>query len=66
MGHFFARRFENAAATLLLSLQEAPTWVPTYRFLAACYAQMGRLDEARRTADRLSALTVELVPSATH
>jgi adenylate cyclase len=66
MGHFFARRFEDAAGSLLLSLQEAPGWVPTYRFLASCYAQMGRLDEARATARRLRALTTEVVPAATH
>jgi adenylate cyclase len=66
MGHFFARRFEQAAAALLLSLQEAPTWVPTYRFLASCYAHLGRRDEAREVVTRLRALTTEVVPSATH
>jgi adenylate cyclase len=66
MGHFFARRFEDAAATLLLSLQEIPTWAPTYRFLASCYAQMGRLDEAREAVRRLRALTPIVVPSAAH
>ena len=66
MAHFFAGRFEQAAATLLLSLQEVPTWVPTYRFPASCYAQMGRIDEARDTVARLRTLTTEVVPSATH
>ena len=66
MGHFFARRFEDAASTLLLSLQEIPTWVPTYRFLASCYAQMGRPDEARETVKRLRALTPDVVPTAMH
>jgi adenylate cyclase len=66
MGHFFARRFEEAAAILLLSLQEVPSWVPTYRFLASCYAHMGRLSEARETVTRLRSLTTEVVPSATH
>jgi adenylate cyclase len=66
MGHFFSRRFEDAAATLLLALQEHPKWVPTYRFLASCYAHMGRLDEARETARRLRMLTADVVPSATH
>jgi len=66
MGHFCAQRFEQAAATLLLSLQEAPTWVPTYRFLASCYAHLGRFDEARETVTRLRTLTTEVVPSATH
>jgi len=66
MGYFFARRFEEAAASLALSLQEAPRWVPTYRFLASCYALMGRLDEARETVRRLRKLTTDVVPSATH
>ena len=66
MGHFFARRFEDAAATLLLSLQEGPSWAPTYRFLASCYAHLGRLDEAREAVARLRALTDEVVPSAAH
>jgi adenylate cyclase len=66
MGLFFARRFEDAAASLLLSLQEGPGWVPTYRFLASCYAHMGRLDQAREAVGRLRALTNELVPSATN
>jgi adenylate cyclase len=66
MGHFFAGRFEKAEAILLLSLQEIPTWVPTYRFLTSCYAQMGRLDEAREMVKRLRALTPVVVPPATH
>ena len=66
VGHFFARRFEDAAATLLLSLQEISSWVPTYRFLASCYAHMGRLEEARDMVRQLRAITTEVVPSAAH
>jgi tetratricopeptide (TPR) repeat protein len=47
VAHFFAKRYEEAKTMLLQSLDERPTWAPTYRFLAACYAHMGRLDEAR-------------------
>ena len=47
---------------LLRSVQERPNWVPTHRFLAACYAHMGRLDEAREVIVRLRALTTELLP----
>jgi len=65
VGHFFARRFEDAVAMLLRSLQERPSWVPTHRFLAACYAHMGRLDEARETIKRLQAVTSVVVPDAT-
>jgi adenylate cyclase len=66
VGHFFSRRFEEARAMLLRSLQVHQTWVPSYRFLASCYAQMGRLDEARETVKRLRNLTNVVVPSATN
>jgi TolB-like protein/class 3 adenylate cyclase/Flp pilus assembly protein TadD len=66
VSHFFARRFEDAAAMLLRSLQEHGGWAPTYRFLAACYAHMGRLDEARETIKRLQAVTPVVVPDASH
>jgi len=66
VGHFFARRLENAAAMLLRSLQERPNWVPTYRFLASCYAHMGRLDEAREMIERVRQITLVVVPSAAH
>jgi adenylate cyclase len=66
MGHFFAQRFEDAAVALLWSLQEGPNWVPTYRFLASCYAHLERFDEARETVTRLRTLTTEVVPSAAH
>jgi len=51
---------------LLQSLQEKPNWVPSYRFLAACYAHMGRLDKAKETIKRLRTLTDAVVPSVTH
>ena len=66
VAHFFARRFEEAEAALLQSLQEKPSWGPIYRFLAACYAQMGRLDEAKETVKRLRTLTDAEIPSVTH
>ena len=66
VSYFFAGRFDDAAAMLLRSLQEHAGWAPTYRFLAACYAQMGRLDEARETIKRLQAVTPVVVPDATH
>jgi hypothetical protein len=62
--HFFARRFEEAKAALLLALEEAPGWVPPYRFQASCYAQMGQLDEAREIVKRLRAMTPVVVPRA--
>jgi adenylate cyclase len=64
VAHFFARRFEEARATLLQSLQEKPNWVPSYRFLASCYAHMERLDEAQKTVKLLRTLTNVVVPGA--
>jgi hypothetical protein len=49
--HFFAGRFDQAAAELRLAVQEEPSFVPAYRFLAACYAQMGRVPPAVSTND---------------
>ena len=66
VAHFFAGRFEQARAMLLRSLQEEPNWVPTHRFLAACCAAIGNVDEARDIATRLRAMTRVLVPDATH
>jgi TolB-like protein/class 3 adenylate cyclase len=66
LGYFCARRFEDAVVMLLRSLQEHPGWAPTYRFLAACYAHMGRLDEARETIKRLKAVTPVVMPNAMH
>ena len=51
---------------MLRSLQETPSWVPNYRFLAACYAQMGQLEEAHEMVRRLRAITPVVVPDATH
>jgi hypothetical protein len=45
--HFFARRLEKAAATLLVSLQETPNWAPCLRFLASCYAHLGQMRDAQ-------------------
>jgi len=66
VGHFFARRYNEARTMLLRSMQENPNWVPSYRFLASCYAQMGRLGEAREIIERLQTLTEVVVPHATH
>jgi adenylate cyclase len=62
---FFNRRFDQAAAKLLASLEQVPNLALTYQFLASCYAHMGRLDEARAIVSRLRSLTPIVVPSAT-
>jgi adenylate cyclase len=62
--HFFKRQFDEAASKLLLSVQENPGYPHSYRVLAACYAHLGRPDEARRVVARLRSITPRLVPSA--
>ena len=66
VAHFFAGRLEHAKAMLLRSLQEEPHWVPTHRFLAACCAHMGRVDEARDIVNRLRTITPIVIPDAGH
>jgi len=61
--YFFKRRFDEAAAKLLSSIQDDPGHPNSYRTLAACYAHMGRLDEARAIVARLRAITPVVMPS---
>ncbi len=63
--HFFSRRFDEAAANLLASLERAPGFPITYRVLASCYAHMGRPDEAREIVRRLAAVTPAVMEPAT-
>ena len=64
MALFVNHRFDDALAALRVSLEEVPAFTPTYRALAACYAHMGRLDEARSIIKRLASLTPVVVPAA--
>jgi Tetratricopeptide repeat len=41
----------------LLAIQDDPSYPATYRVLAACYAHMDRLDDARAIVARLRAIT---------
>jgi adenylate cyclase len=66
MAHFFARRFGEAVPVLLLAIQEDPSFPGPYRTLAACYAHMGRLDEAREVVERLRAITPVVTPDASY
>jgi TolB-like protein/class 3 adenylate cyclase len=61
--HFFSRRFDEAVPKLLLAIQEDQSSSTPYRFLAACYAHLGRLDDAREIVARLRAITPVVVPS---
>ena len=63
MAYFFKRQFEEAASKLLLSVQDHPGFPASYRYLASCYAHMGRFDEARAIVARLRAITPLVVPS---
>ena len=60
--YFFKHQFDEAAAKLLLAIQENPGLPVPYRFLAACYSHMGRLDEARAIIVQLRVLTSLIVP----
>jgi TolB-like protein/class 3 adenylate cyclase len=64
LAYFFKRQFDEAAAKLLLTIQEQPGFPGSYRTLAACYAHMGRLDEARAIVARLRAITTLVLPSS--
>jgi TolB-like protein/class 3 adenylate cyclase len=61
--YFFKRQFDQAAANLLLAIQHDPGFPIPYRCLAACYAHMGRLDEARAIVARLRSITPLVVPN---
>jgi adenylate cyclase len=62
--HFASRRFGEAVPKLLLAIQEDAGFPLPYRCLAACYAHMGRLDEAQAIVERLRAISPVVVPDA--
>ena len=59
--HFLSGRFDQAVPKLLLAIQDDPSFPEAYRLLAACYAHMGRLDEAREVVERLRAITAVML-----
>jgi len=61
--HFFSQRFEEAVPKFLLTMQEDPSGTTCYRILAACYAHMGRLKEAREVVARLRVITPNVMPT---
>jgi TolB-like protein/class 3 adenylate cyclase len=61
--HFLMRRFGEAAPRLLVAIQDDPSLSDAYRHLAACYAHMGRIGEARDVVERLRAITPMVMPS---
>ena len=68
IGHalFLSRRFDEAVPKLLLAIQDDPSFPPPYRSLAACYAHMGRLDDAREVVTRLRAITPVVISDASY
>jgi adenylate cyclase len=64
LAHFLSRRFDQAVPNLLLAIQEDPSLPVPYRYLAACYAQMGRLEDARQIVERLRAITPVVIADA--
>jgi tetratricopeptide (TPR) repeat protein len=58
---FFGRRLDEAAPRLRAAVEEMPLFPTPYRFLAACYAHTGLLEEARATIARLRAITPEVM-----
>jgi TolB-like protein len=64
--HFLARRFDQAVPKLLLASQEDPSGPQVYRYLAACYAHMGRLDEAREIIGRLRTIAPVVISDVSY
>jgi adenylate cyclase len=60
--HFFSRRFDQAVPMLRLAIQQNQGFPSSYRYLAACYAHMGRIDEAREVIRRLRGITSLTIP----
>jgi TolB-like protein len=60
--HFLAKRLDEAVPHLLLAIQEDPSLSVPYRYLAACYAHMDRLAEAREIITRLRAISSVIIP----
>jgi adenylate cyclase len=58
---FFCRRFEEAVPRLRIAIEDMPTFLTAYRYLAACYAHLGLLDEAHTVIARLRAITPEVM-----
>jgi len=64
VAHFLSLRFDEAVPKLLLAIQEDLSYPQPYRALAACYVQMGRLDDAREIVTRLRAIAPVVIPDA--
>jgi TolB-like protein/class 3 adenylate cyclase len=61
---FVSRRFGEAVPNLQLALQEDPLSPLPYRYLAASYSHMGRLDDAKAIVARLRTISSAVMPGA--
>ena len=61
--HFFQRRFDDAISAYLAAREQMPKNPVLHRYLAACYAQAGRLDQARQMLEQLMTITPVVMPS---
>jgi tetratricopeptide (TPR) repeat protein len=64
--HFASRRVDEAVPKLLLAVQDDPSSPLPYQYLAACYAHMGRRDDAREVIERLRDITPVVIPDASY
>jgi tetratricopeptide (TPR) repeat protein len=64
--HFYKHEFDEAVAQLLFSIHNHPGFPHSFQVLAACYGQMGQIDEARAIVARLRAITPLILPSVAH
>jgi len=64
--HLLSRRFDQAVPKLLIAIQDDPSFPNPYRYLAACYAHMGQLGNAREIVARLRAITSVVIPDASY
>jgi adenylate cyclase len=63
VAQFFDRHFDEALKKFLLAIGENPSIITAHRFLAACYAHLGRLREAHDAVERLRAMNPAVWPN---
>jgi adenylate cyclase len=66
LAYLMKRHFELAARHLQTAIQEQPSSPLPCRALAACYAHMGCLAEARDIVERLRRLSPAVIPAQSH
>ena len=64
--HLLARRFDEALPKLVVAANEDPSFPNAHRYLASCYAHMGRLREANDVIRHLRTITPTVMPDASY